>query len=211
MTFSSITGGMQAGIMTTTNPAFQSGSLFTIPRLSDDKQYMIVFFGVGGSFSRNLLCTTKKSVARLIESACYHVDEDQASWTTLRKIRLYFAWNLKQTTFLKNKSLSSSFESSAWAEPRTHAKKNPKTKQIMWRGVNLPRWVMKLNDSSWARQECWEKGRKRGRAEGGFCPARKLKPSQANWVQVLLVGKSRPINLAYYSVPVSLTEGHLGI
>lgn len=91
-------------------------------------------------------------------------------------------------------------------------------RQKLWQGMNLPCWVMKLNDSSWVRKGCWERASERGvrrvgKGDGGRggCPARKLKPSQANWVQVLLVGKSRPINLAYYSVPVSLTEGHLGI
>lgn len=62
-----------------------------------------------------------------------------------------------------------------------------------------------------SKEEMPSKAGERGEWGEGFCPARKLKPSQANWVQVLLVGKSRPINLVYYSVAVSLTEGHLGI
>lgn len=94
---------------------------------------------------------------------------------------------------------------------KRHMNRTRDKRQKLWQGMNLPCWVMKLNDSSWARKGCWERERARERGVGGFCPARKLKPSQANWVQVLLVGKSRPINLAYYSVPVSLTEGHLGI
>lgn len=80
-----------------------------------------------------------------------------------------------------------------------------------WHGQEPSFWVMELKDSSWVRKRYRARRGEQCEWGEGFCPARKLKPSQANWVQVLLVGKSRPINLVYYSVAVSLTEGHLGI
>lgn len=77
---------------------------------------------------------------------------------------------------------------------------------------NEIKWQLLSEEGAAERRE--ERGHGRevgGGGVGGFCPARKLKPSQANWVQVLLVGKSRPINLADYSAAVRRTEGHLGI
>lgn len=50
---------------------------------------------------------------------------------------------------------------------KRHMNRTRDKRQKLWQGMNLPCWVMKLNDSSWVRKGCWEREREQGREEWG--------------------------------------------